>query len=176
MLGRLRTRSPGPHVRCVGGRDLRPDVSRSLRLPWVEALPPGIGRLRTPAFGSPLCQWVASSRLSMVRRSSPPSSKLRLTAAAGRRWDRASGTGRRVVWAGGNCGRSLGTGGSGKWLIRSVDVRGQVDRAGFLSRPEVPSRGRLAPSLQRPSEFASLDYGTIRLALNSAVTCFLIVA
>src|SRR5680860_596137 len=33
--------------------------------------------------------------------------------------------------------------GSGKWLIRSVDVRGQVDRAGFLSRPAVPSRARL---------------------------------
>jgi hypothetical protein len=33
--------------------------------------------------------------------------------------------------------------GSGKWLIRSVDVRGQVDRAGFLRRPAVPSRARL---------------------------------
>ena len=33
--------------------------------------------------------------------------------------------------------------GSGQWLIRSVDVRGQVDRAGFLSRPAVPSRARL---------------------------------
>src|SRR5680860_290890 len=32
---------------------------------------------------------------------------------------------------------------SGKWLIRSVDVRGQVDRAGFLSRPVLPSRARL---------------------------------
>jgi hypothetical protein len=41
MLGRSRPRSPGPHVSRVGGRDLRSDVSRSLRLPWVEALPPG---------------------------------------------------------------------------------------------------------------------------------------
>src|SRR6478752_5212267 len=32
--------------------------------------------------------------------------------------------------------------GSGKWLIRSVDVRVQVDRAGLKSRPAVPSRAR----------------------------------
>jgi hypothetical protein len=32
--------------------------------------------------------------------------------------------------------------GSGKWLIRSVDVRGQVDRDGFLRRPAVPSQAR----------------------------------
>src|SRR5450759_1335937 len=41
MLGRSRPRSPGPPVSRVGGRDLRSGVSRSLRLPWVEALPPG---------------------------------------------------------------------------------------------------------------------------------------
>jgi hypothetical protein len=29
-----------------------------------------------------------------------------------------------------------------EWLIRSADVRGQVGRAGFLSRPAVPSRAR----------------------------------
>ncbi|MEP7018874.1 MAG: hypothetical protein ABI899_12750, partial [Actinomycetota bacterium] len=32
--------------------------------------------------------------------------------------------------------------GSGKWLIRSADERDQVGRAGFLSRPAVPSRTR----------------------------------
>ena len=35
-----------------------------------------------------------------------------------------------------------------EWLIRSVDVRGQVDRAGFLSRPAVPSRARARSSLR----------------------------
>jgi hypothetical protein len=29
-----------------------------------------------------------------------------------------------------------------EWLIRSVDERGQVDRAGYLRRPAVPSRIR----------------------------------
>ena len=47
-----------------------------------------------------------------------------------------------VVFRGVGAGCSVGCRGSGKWLIRSVDVRGQVDRAGFLSRPAVPSRAR----------------------------------
>ena len=38
-----------------------------------------------------------------------------------------------------------------EWLIRSVDVRGKVDRAGFLRRPAVPSRTRLHGfGLRRP--------------------------
>src|SRR3978361_1051905 len=52
--------------------------------------------------------------------------------------------GRRAVRVPGWCGRGARLFcGSGKWLIRSVDVRGQVDRAGLKSRPAVPSRARV---------------------------------
>jgi hypothetical protein len=36
-------------------------------------------------------------------------------------------------------GRSVACASPGKWLILSVDARGQVGRAGFLRRPAVPS-------------------------------------
>jgi hypothetical protein len=37
-------------------------------------------------------------------------------------------------------GSRVGVGGSGKWLVRRADVRGQVGHAGLQSRPRLPSR------------------------------------
>ena len=61
-------------------------------------------RSRTSVTGFPSVPRESHSRLSMVRRSSPSSSRLRLTTVAARRCDKTSGTRRRRVWARHNCG------------------------------------------------------------------------
>ena len=58
--------------------------------------------------------------------------------------------------------------GPGKWLIRSVDGRGQVDRAGFLGRPSVPcpsgcAAGRVPDPLRVPRR---LRAGRLRPAVH----------
>ena len=73
-------------------------------------------QLHTPKFRTWLPSVVNGSSfpgLSMLRRSSPLSSRGRLTTAAGRRRDRASGTGRRTVWEPRRGRGSLWVGGSG---------------------------------------------------------------
>ena len=55
------------------------------------------------------------------------------------------------------------------WLIRSVDSRGKVDRAGFLSRPAVPSRARASG---RPVCLAGFDsvIGSDGLSVGSCIS------
>ena len=99
---------PEPHQpiqQVVGGLDPKPrrnvtrgPASRSIDLLEVTKLAATIDGTNVliwrPSMSIPGC-----SRLSMGRRFSPSSSRLRLTTAAGRRCIGASGTGRRTVWS-----------------------------------------------------------------------------
>src|SRR3954466_3998458 len=86
---------------------------------------------RLPRIMAPLCvKGLAVPVAVMVRRSSPSSSRLRLTTPAGRRVARAPGSGRRTLRGLVGGGRIVGADGSGLWPIRSADHSGSVCRAG----------------------------------------------
>ncbi len=63
----------------------------ALNLPRPMCAWPTCPRSLTSAHGSPLCQEGAVPAFVSVLRSSPPSGKVRLTVAAGRRWLGAAG-------------------------------------------------------------------------------------
>jgi hypothetical protein len=66
---------------------------------------------------------------------------------------------------------TLGCGGSGKWLVRRADVRGQVGHAGLKCRPRVPSRARRLGPVLVLEHLPVDDIGQASLELSWSSRC-----
>ena len=136
----------------IGSRATGPWFGRAVSLKGSSGSRPLDGLLRghdcpegegsTSDSGSPLCQEGRRSRLASMRRSSPVSSRLRLTRAAVRLWSKAPGTARRTDLLTGRIGVGSFAAGPGSDFSQSAGTGVRTGHAGASSRPRVSSRAR----------------------------------